>query len=192
MSLLHRLLYRSNDEKFVTSLKKLSTEQLEKVIEDADRKSARYHKTNKVMIITVVTILVCGMSLCSYRVVTDTRRDYARDQKLNTKGIRTSGQLDNEYTERRSTRSGTSYYVSYTFTVNGIAHKGSSKLFDQPSSPIVEIIYDPDDPQNSRVVGAEETFDSRDWLPTLAYIAFFAALSWGIFLLRLLISKFRN
>ena len=62
----------------------------------------------------------------------------------------TQGTLDNEYIRHR-TGLLVDYIVKYTFTVDGIAYKGIGRVSDKPTALVLNVFYDPNNPNKNKL-----------------------------------------
>ncbi len=90
-------------------------------------------------------------------------------------GAKVVGFLDNKYTEKRSTtRPNARYDVSYSFVVNDKTYTGSSTVFSNPVSKYVVVLYDPNDPNNNKLEGSNDSSD--EYIVGIIAIIIFAVL----------------
>jgi hypothetical protein len=124
-------------------------------------------------LVGVLLLLTAGIGYWLYG-------QHVRAVRLDTQGQRIAGMLDDNYTKVMRTKTGeVRYDVTYSFVVAGGTYHGSGAIVNRPRSDQAVIIYDPVDPTNNKIEGAEP-FRST-WPESLALLIFVylcSAISW--------------
>jgi len=137
-----------------------SDEELARV---AQAEGRRDRITNSALMV-VLLLLTAGIGYWLYG-------QHVRAVRLDTQGQRIAGMLDDSYTKVTRTKTGeVRYDVTYSFVVAGATYHGSSAIVNRPRSDQAVIIYDPIDPTNNRIEGAEPF--SSTWPESLAVLIF--------------------
>jgi len=146
-----------------------SDKELEKMIaeeEERNLKSAKRSKRLKPLVVTLVIMMIGGLTYWIYRVLMATSYDAkineAVDARLNTHGAKTTAELDRVYNEVTTIYKGGGQYkrneYTYSFNVNGETYSGEGSFMGSIKSPTINVVYDPESPNINKM---ENTSYSR-------------------------------
>lgn len=97
---------------------------------------------------------------------------YDEDIRLDKRAVVTTGIIEDEYTVSRTRYGPEKYRVRYVFRVDDHSYRGSNIIFERPYDTEAQVVYDPANPKNNRLVDGERNLDIRDY--TAVILTFFA------------------
>lgn len=130
---------------------------LKKDYEDAVVSGKKNQKKIVAILLINILVIIIGIPVI---IAYFTYQSYVSHQRISN-GSRIVATLDNKYTEvRRTVRAGTRYDVSYSFRVDGETYTGTTSMPNKPISKSIVVLYDPENPNNNKVEGGEDSFES--------------------------------